>query len=998
MNAPAPGRLLRRYITCRTWREYYEFLRDHPVLLTTESAGALRQMEEAATSGGHQDAAEMIERARYVLERGVAQGLDLAFCAQGLSWLCLPDPVLVPLADQVIDRLRTFHDAGDLPSLNRAIDAAAAVLGHASFGQAPGIIRAAVYFDAGFQFWMRYEAARDPADLGEATARWQRALDTAGTRPPAGPAAAEYVKYLTYYLMAHADWARRTGRVEALDEALGRAGEAIRHNPAANGPDGAGLWLAIGRVWRERAQRTGDPADAGQAVSAAETALRLWPDDDEPGRAAAWQTLGSARQDRYLMTGSLADLDAAFEAFQEAVSGTPESAGPDALASRLTTLANALRDRYRRTGRADDLDAAIEHRRKILEITPADDPLRWGYLANMGDNLRERFLLSQRPADIAESVASYEAASLETGRYSADDYLTCTNGLAASLRARFVFGHERADLERAIALYESLLDQVGPSRPDRGAYLANLANALWDRSRAFGTGEDARRAAELYRSALRSPLSPELAVITAKNMIGAATKLGAWDDVADAALAGLRAVDQLVQTQLTRGQKEAWLRDAKNLSSSAAFALARTGREDEALVALETGRARLLSEVFEPERAGRPPPGAAMPPDLVEEIVATAGGIPLVYVAAADAGGLALIVTGSPRSVRTVWLPLLSRAELVDRLIRYMEVLAQGSLGTDLVVMDQLGQWLWEAVAGPVLAELAPGAEPTPAEIVLIPAGWLALVPLHAAWRPDAGAPGQRVYLIDECAVTYAANARARQTARTRAARLDVTGYLVVEDPQPTSAGPLDHAAAEADAVLADVPGLRLRHEEATGARVRPALRTHSVLHFACHGSARPGAPLDSRLILAHDESLTLGELMADQLGQARLAVLSACETAVVGSELMDEVVNFPTGMLQAGAAACIGSLWPVSDTSTALLMRRFYELWRGGGIGPSEALRQAQRWLRDLSNEELLAYAPTAAADADVDASPGPVRDFWLKARSYYHPFYWAAFAFYGA
>lgn len=51
---------------------------------------------------------------------------------------------------------------------------------------------------------------------------------------------------------------------------------------------------------------------------------------------------------------------------------------------------------------------------------------------------------------------------------------------------------------------------------------------------------------------------------------------------------------------------------------------------------------------------------------------------------------------------------------------------------------------------------------------------------------------------------------------------------------------------------------------------------------------------------------------------------------------------QLPTGMLQAGAAPCIGSSWSMSDVSTALLMRRSYELWRAG-IGPSEALRCAQ-------------------------------------------------------
>jgi CHAT domain-containing protein len=319
-----------------------------------------------------------------------------------------------------------------------------------------------------------------------------------------------------------------------------------------------------------------------------------------------------------------------------------------------------------------------------------------------------------------------------------------------------------------------------------------------------------------------------------------------------------------------------------------------------------------------------------------------------------------------------------------------VEALKRGSVGTNQSVVDNLCRWLWEAVAGPIMAELA-----SPAEIVLIPTGWLALLPLHAAWREDPGAPAGRVYLVDECAVTYAANARARRTATNRAARTKTTDYLVVEDPRPTSAGRLDHAGQEADAVLAGVPGRRLRHEQATKAQVRPALREHSVLHFACHGSAKPRAPLHSQLILAHDEPLTLGELITDHLGQARLAVLSACETATIGEELVDEVVNFPTGMLQAGAAACIGSLWSVSDVSTALLMRRFYELWRGG-IGPSEALRRAQRWLRDISNEELL-EAGYASAPQPGDWTP-QVQAFWRKARPYYHPYYWAAFTFYGA
>jgi CHAT domain-containing protein len=53
--------------------------------------------------------------------------------------------------------------------------------------------------------------------------------------------------------------------------------------------------------------------------------------------------------------------------------------------------------------------------------------------------------------------------------------------------------------------------------------------------------------------------------------------------------------------------------------------------------------------------------------------------------------------------------------------------------------------------------------------------------------------------------------------------------------------------------------------------------------------------------------------------------VLAACETALVGTRLPDEAIGLPTGLLQAGAAACIGSLWPVPQVSTAILMAFFY-------------------------------------------------------------------------
>ena len=212
-----------------------------------------------------------------------------------------------------------------------------------------------------------------------------------------------------------------------------------------------------------------------------------------------------------------------------------EDADPADLAPRLAGLANALRDRFARSGEAGDLDAAIEARRKVLAITPAGDPHRWQEEANLGTNLRERYLLIQHAADIEESVASYETALREVGRYSPDRRWAVVTGLSAALRTRFVFRHQRADIERAIALYEAQLAELGPGLPARDGCLVNLANALWDRSRTFGTKDDARRAMGLYQAVLGSPLAtPEFAIRTAGNLIVVATELQAWPEVAQA--------------------------------------------------------------------------------------------------------------------------------------------------------------------------------------------------------------------------------------------------------------------------------------------------------------------------------------------------------------------------------------------------------------------------------------------------------------------------------
>jgi CHAT domain-containing protein len=173
-------------------------------------------------------------------------------------------------------------------------------------------------------------------------------------------------------------------------------------------------------------------------------------------------------------------------------------------------------------------------------------------------------------------------------------------------------------------------------------------------------------------------------------------------------------------------------------------------------------------------------------------------------------------------------------------------------------------------------------------------------------------------------------------------------------------------------------------------------------MHLACHGFAELASPLDSGLLLA-DGHMTLGRLMELQL-RVRLAVLSACETALPGTELPDEVVALPTGLLQAGVAGVVASQWSVPDWATAMLMTEFYRCWRWEQMTPASALRAAQRWLRDTTNAQKIHQIKMALAKHEGWLPPAAARSF-LDEISYLEPDHrdhtglhsWAAFAYVG-
>lgn len=271
-------------------------------------------------------------------------------------------------------------------------------------------------------------------------------------------------------------------------------------------------------------------------------------------------------------------------------------------------------------------------------------------------------------------------------------------------------------------------------------------------------------------------------------------------------------------------------------------------------------------------------------------------------------------------------------------------------------------------------------------QITILTSGPLSMVPVHTAqWQEN----GVSRCLADLYSITYSPSAHLASSCQQKWKARANRAFVFVGVADPNRSNRLHFSQVEVGEISSLFPAGSVHVRNQQGATVEflenfAPRATH--LHLACHGKSEPFDYRNSVIELANGE-ITVEEMIRRGSLESQIAVASACQTAVLDQMIAEEGLSMGAALLAAGSSAAIATCWPVDDFPTALLMVRFYELLLAkDNLRVAEALGQAQTWLRELRQADLVQFLdkhPTFGTQIPSYAGETPFAS----------PYYWGAF-----
>ncbi|KAG8697812.1 hypothetical protein FRC11_014836, partial [Ceratobasidium sp. 423] len=737
----------------------------------------------------------------------------------------------------------------------------------------------------------------------------------------------------------------RLGEFEDLEKAIEHQSRSLALTPNDD-PDLPRQLVGLGRLYTDRFQYLGEPDDLEKAIDLESRALNLTP-DDHPELPLRLIGLGGSYTHRFQHLGKLADLAKAIEHQSRALGLTP-SGHPD-LSLLLTHLGSSYSNRFWHLNELDDLEKAIEYQSRALGLTPdghSDSPHR---LASLGKSHADRFDRQGELEDLEKAI-KYQSLALTSTPDGHPDLPYYHSSQAETFFLQYQHTGDPLHLQNSFESYRRASQMLTGAPRNKFQYALRWADLAFEHSfldclEAYHVTMDllpqfiwlGATTNQRYQDLL---ITGNLAVNAAcAAILHSDLKLAlewlehgrcvVWNQtlMLRSPLDQLRSSHPDLATRIQIISKQ--LHDA-NSESFASRALLSGSVSPEQVA---QNRRRMAKEYNDLLAQTRTLPGfeAFLQPMKANDLVRAARNGPIVVINCQKSRCDALLILPEHDNIKHFPLPDFTekkakraRSEIETSLrrkgIRERGVKVRQEPGHKDSMESVLGT-LWNEIVKPIIDFLGytnNASRDSLPHITWCLTGALSFLPLHAAG--DYSQPRSRVfdYVISSYTPTLTALLLPIPSSLNRDCRI-----LAIGQANTPGHSPLPGTARELEYVKAHTQDraeyFQLVDGQATTTAVLDAMEKHDWVHLACHAHQNVEDPTKSGFFL-HDGTLDLASINQRSFKNKGLAFLSACQTATGDEKLPDEAVHLASGMLNAGYASVIATMWSVHDADAPLV------------------------------------------------------------------------------
>ncbi|KIJ47379.1 hypothetical protein M422DRAFT_163892, partial [Sphaerobolus stellatus SS14] len=858
--------------------------------------------------------------------------------------------------------LRRFEETGDMTDLNKSVLKLqeAVQLTPDGYSHKPALLN-----NLGSSILRRFEQTGDMVDLNGSVLKSQEAVQLTPDGHPDKPLR---LNNLGNSLLRRFE---QTGDMTDLNESVLKLQEAVQLTPDSH-PDKPSWLNNLGSSLLTRFEQTGDITDLNKSILKLQEAVQLSP-DSHPEKPSSLDNLGNSLLTKFEQTGDMTYLDESVLKKQEAVELSPDG-HPDK-PTRLNNLGNSLLTRFEQTGDMTNLNnSVLKFQEAAVELSPDGHPDKPSWLNNLGNSLLRRFDKTGDMTDLNDSVLKFQEAVQLTSDGHPDKPSWLYN-LGNSLLAQF---EEAQPSDHTADIMDALLAYASAAQAEYGPPSVRLRAAQRWAFCLQVSPSTSQSILDPYHIAI--PLISEMVwlgsslsdrhhqIMHAGNIVheavAAAHKIGNHIQAIEWLEQGRSVIwsqllqlhtplDDLAEQHPTFCQKLKL--NTFQLQQVASHQNLKKISKDGHQLAVE--RKQLLKDI-------RMFPGFErfLLPKSIAELTPAASHGPIVILNISEIDNMcyALILHSkllkdvlpvklesfSAQQAKSLYLDL-QKLLHEDGRTNFSEndsMLPASDNGNIGHTFKEVLVELWKHIAKPILDALA-FMDPLPkskSRIWWCPTGLLSFLPIHAAGMYDKDAPsGSKLSDFVISSYTPTISAMLDRIPPT-SSPLQRPRLLAIAQSSSSNQNQLpgtteeieyiEHAVGEALTIS------KLTEENATLQNIVSEIQTSNWVHFACHGVQDPAHPLQSALLLAGKDRLTLQHLTQLKLTHGGLAFLSACQTAKGDKNLSDEAVHLGAGMLFTGFQGVIATMWSVADHVAPKVARDVYQHLKESELNVSEA------------------------------------------------------------